>query len=604
MAARVNLGFPRIAVAPRVRYLPRLVRLSWDVDPAATLLLGLLSIGAGLFPVAQVNALRQLVETAQRVAAGSGQFDLGLAWGGVIASLGLLEAIVGQILSVTRDRHQEVLRHEIEDRCYRQAQTMPLEELERGEHYDRLERARRGTERRLFATMRFFWDCISNAVVLVSVLLYLGQFQFFVPVLLALGTTVATIGQERFNRRQFLLDRQQTSNQRRFSTLSSLLTGREGAAEIRLFGLSFFLIEQTMRIWRHMVQERMQLVTIRARMRLVTDGTNALVYILAVVFGVELLITGRMGVGAIAAFFVAIEQFQSSYGRLVNAASQAYSDLRYLEDFFNFLDGPRLDLEEGQRFRGSLSQGIVFDHVSFTYPGRDQPALLDINLAIKPGEHVALVGENGAGKTTLVMLLMGLYRPTSGRIMVDGVDLVEIALADWYRRISTVFQQFVHYQATVRENIAFGCIEKSDDASAVATAAARSDAASMAAALPAGLETPLGREFHDGVELSVGQWQKLAIARSYLRDAEVLVLDEPTSALDARAEAEVYEQFAHMSQGSTVILISHRLGSCRIADRVLVLDQGRLIESGTHADLLASGSKYADLYQMQAAWYQ
>ena len=217
--------------------------------------------------------------------------------------------------------------------------------------------------------------------------------------------------------------------------------------------------------------------------------------------------------------------------------------MRYLQDYFEFMDGPRLDLDEGRRLPGQLREGIRLENVSFTYPGGDRPALTNLNLTIRPGERIALVGENGAGKTTLIKLLLGLYRPTAGRILVDGVDLNELAPDDWYRRFGTVFQDFVRYETTVRENIVFGWPEGRDDTRALAATVARSGADEVVAALPDSLDTRLGKEFHAGVDLSVGQWQKLAIARAYFRPADILILDEPASALDAKAEAAVYEHF-------------------------------------------------------------
>jgi ATP-binding cassette subfamily B protein len=322
------------------------------------------------------------------------------------------------------------------------------------------------------------------------------------------------------------------------------------------------------------------------------------------VVSVALLFAGRASVGAYAALFSAVESFQFGYQRLLWETFLVYEDLRYVEDFFDFVDQPAPPLDSGARLPSPLRQGIVFEDVSFAYPGATQPALASVSFTIRPGERIALVGENGAGKSTLVKLLMGLYRPSSGRILIDGADLRDLALDGWYARLGAVFQQFNRYQATVRENVAFGWIAALDDVAQIEVAMHRSGADAVAAALPAGINTPLGKEFWDGAELSTGQWQKLAIARAYVRPAELLVLDEPASALDAQAEADVYEHFARLATASTVILISHRLGSCRIAQRILVLKDGRLCEEGTHAELLAAGSVYADLYRLQAAWYR
>jgi ATP-binding cassette subfamily B protein len=227
-----------------------------------------------------------------------------------------------------------------------------------------------------------------------------------------------------------------------------------------------------------------------------------------------------------------------------------------------------------------------------------------IDLAIRPGERIALVGENGAGKSTLVKLLLGLYQPTAGRISADGIDLRSMAPQAWRATVGAVFQDYMRYSMTVRENVGFGRLEKLDDLCAIEDAVRSSSAEETVRALPVGYETLLGKEFEGGQDLSQGQWQKLAIARAYLRDAEILVLDEPASALDALAELEIYRQFVKLAEGKAVLLISHRLGSARLADRILFLQQGRIVQEGTHDELMAAGGPYAELYAMQAEWYR
>ena len=588
----------------QLRSVPRLVQLLWEVSPTVTILLGLLQISTGLLPVAEVHLLRRLVETAQQVVQGTAPLVQGLWWGGALAGLAVLRAALSALERVVADRHHEVLRGEIEVRCFRQAQAMPLEQLERAEHYDRLQRARTGTEQRLRFAMRIFWRGFSSVVTLLSLLVYLGQFHWGLPVLLLVGSAPGAWVRERFLRRRFILTRSQTPAMRRWGVLTSLLTGRPAAAEVRLFGFGLRLLTQADQLLRRLRGERLQLATAETRATLVADAVDALIYIGSIVVSVWLLVIGRASLGVYAALFTAIETFQGTFSELVWSASLVFWDLRYIQDFFEFIDGPRVDLTAGRRLTGPVAQGITFEAVSFTYPGSEEPALADLNLTVRPGERLALVGENGAGKTTLVKLLMGLYEPTAGRILVDGVDLRDLAPEDWYRRFGTVFQDFLRYQTTVRDNIAFGWVEGADKERALAEAVTRSGADEVVATLPEGLDTLLGKEFHEGQELSVGQWQKLAIARAYFRPVEILILDEPASALDAKAEAAVYEHFAELAAERMVVLISHRLGSCRIADRILVLQDGRLVEAGTHEKLVAKAGTYAELFQLQAAWYQ
>ena len=588
----------------QLRYLPRLLEFIWRAEPATVALLVLISAIGGLIVVAEVHALRRLVETAQEVIQGGAPLIDAVVWAGLFAGLGFVQAVVVMGKGLIGDHFQEVVRGVIEEQCYRQAQSMPLSSFERAEHHDRLTRALRGMDQRLFSTFSFMQWMIAHIVALLSLLVYLAQFHWAIPLVLIAGTTPGVLIRRRQHRARYLVERKQTPRQRRLEVLSDILTGRSAAAELRLFGFGPWLIDRAEKLWLGMRDERMQLERREFKLSLVSDGINALVTLATVGFGVVLLVAGRVSLGATAAFFAAIDGFQQHYWGLVWNASIIYKDLRYIRDFFEFIDSPRLDFDKGTRLPGPISRGIELDKVSFTYPGSDRPALADVSVTLRPGERIALVGENGAGKTTLAKILMGLYEPTSGRIVVDGVDLKEMALADWYRRIGAVFQDFTRYQVSLRENIGFGWLPKLDDAEAIASAAARSGAAEVAASLPRGLETPLGKEFQEGSELSVGQWQRLAIARAYLRPAEILVLDEPASGLDAKAEAGVYDHFARMAEASTVVLISHRLGSCRLADRILVLNEGRVVEQGTHSQLIAVGGEYAELFKLQAGWYQ
>ena len=597
-------GSIRDSPGSQLRYLPRLLGFIWRAEPGMYVLLVLISTVAGLLVVAQVHALRRLVETAQEVIQAGAPLIDAVVWAGLIAGIGVVQGVTSQGKNLVGAHFQEVLRGVIEEHCYRQAQSMPLSGFEQAEHHDRLDRALRGMDQRFSSTFSFTHSMITDVVALLSLLVYLAQFHWAIPLLLIAGTTPGVLIRERQHRASYLVERKQTPRQRRLEVLTDILTGRAAAAELRLFGFGPWLIDRAEKLWLGMRDERMQLERRELKLTLVSDGINALVTLATIGFGVVLLVAGRVSLGATAAFFAAIDGFQQHYWGLVWDASRVYNDLRYIRDFFEFIDSPRLDFDKGTRLPGPISRGIELDNVSFTYPGSDRPALADVSITLRPGERIALVGENGAGKTTLAKILMGLYEPTSGRIIVDGVELNEMALADWYRRIGAVFQNFTRYQVSVRENIGFGWLPKLDDAEAIARAAARSGADEVSASLPRGLETPLGKEFQEGAELSVGQWQRLAIGRAYLRPAEVLILDEPASGLDAKAEAGVYDHFARMAEASTVVLISHRLGSCRLADRILVLNEGRVVEQGTHSQLIAAGGEYAELFNLQAGWYQ
>lgn len=588
----------------RLKYVPPTLGLLLAADARGTILHFTISAGMGLFPLAEVHALRRLIETAELIVAGSAPVADGLAWGLALALLAILHAAVVHVREIVDRRHQEVLGNYLEERCLQQAQSMPLEWFEHDKHYDLLHLVRRRTVGRLGATTDFLSRSLADIVTMTSLLIYLGQFHWGLPLLLALGSTPGALLREAIHRQRYLMDRGQAPDERRFGIYIDLLTGRHSAAELRLFSLGQWLLDQAGQLRRRLHKERLQLAAREARLTVVSDGMNGLTHVAALGVSVGLLVNGHISIGAAAALFAAIETFQITFFGLIWEGSMLYNSLRYLEDYFVLMDNPRLDLKAGRKLDQPLATPIVLENLSFTYPGAERPALSDLNLELQPGERIALVGENGAGKTTLVKLLMGLYRPTSGRILVDGVDLGDIAPADWHRKFGTVFQTYLRYQTTVEENITFGWLDGADDKEHLQAVLTRSGAQEVVAELPQGLSTRLGKEYHAGAELSVGQWQKLAIARAYFRPAEILILDEPASALDAQAEAAVYRHFADLAQNRTAILISHRLASCQIADRILVLREGRLVEVGTHDALLASGGEYAELYGLQAAAYR
>ena len=358
--------------------------------------------------------------------------------------------------------------------------------------------------------------------------------------------------------------------------------------------------------------------------RTFTKTLLILLVILAGLFGISVALLlhqssqGTLSVGQFIAMLYAVHHylfFLHNNGHRITRMQWFLSELRYAYDFMGA--GSRMatkphppttaHTENTKPIALPQNNGVpavIFDDVSFTYPGAEMPALSNIDLHIQSGERIALLGENGSGKTTLVKLLLGLYQPTQGQILIDGLPLHSIDPKLWHQQVGAVFQDYGRYAFTIRENIGFGNLEKLNDESAIQQAARQSAASEMITTLTDGYGTLLGREFEDGTDLSGGQWQTLAIARAYLRDAQILVLDEPTSALDALAELAVYQQFSDLSKGKTLLLISHRLGSARLADRIVFLEHGQVTEMSTHTELINAQNTYAKLYALQAAWYQ
>ena len=422
------------------------------------------------------------------------------------------------------------------------------------------------------------------------------------PLLLAVGGLVIVWSHWVRARRIVNVHWTQTPDQRRQEYMSRLLTDRMPAAEVRLFGLGSHIVGYWRRLMDRVLAERMGV-----RRQNVRTGIPSILITTAILGAVMLTLvlqgaSGALTAGALVAYIYVTLEFVSrlnDVGWRIQVLHEWLVGLTYLQTYLSNDKSERV----GEAKVAHTSPEVVFEEVSFAYPGGEGPVLSGIDLRIGSGERVALVGENGAGKTTLAKVLLGLYQPTGGAVKVNGIDLEEIDKESWRRLSGAVFQDHVRYSFTVRENIALGSPEGRDD-ERLERAARMSGVDEFARELPEGFDTPLGKEFEDGHELSGGQWQALAIARLYFRDARLLVLDEPTAALDALAELEVYRQLLGVAGGRTVLLVSHRLGSARLADRVIYLKGGRITEQGTHDELVRAGGEYAEMFEAQAEWYR
>jgi ATP-binding cassette, subfamily B, bacterial len=514
---------------------------------------------------------------------------------------------------ITMDSYQRYLTAQLNervrerfDRLYlTKALSLRLECFESPAYYDALQRSRRAMgEGEVAMQLYHVQRLVAMALGCGGVLWALARASGGVSLGLLLGSVGLLRWHLRRGRELIEVDDRLTSLNRRREYWRGLLTQRGPAAEVRLFGLDGHIVQA----WRRLTEQALGEVA-AARRRHTAGGlwiTAATTAIYGAVAFFLILLAGRraLSAGALVAFLYLLEEYLV---QLVNVSWRVRGLQRFLAELRHVPRFLALKGEEPSTGRPAPSiarHGVRFEDVSFTYPGAPRPALSGIELHLRPGERIALVGENGAGKSTLARLLLGLYEPTAGRISVGGVDLREISPKSWRAQVGAVFQDYGRYALTARENIGFGRLEKREDREAIREAARLSSAAAVIETLPDGYETLLGKEFEGGRDLSQGQWQKLAIARAYLRDAELLVLDEPASALDALAEREVYRQFLAVSTGKTVLLISHRLGSARLADRILFLEEGRIVQEGTHEALVAAGGPYAALYAMQAEWYR
>ncbi|MGA9773069.1 MAG: ABC transporter ATP-binding protein [Blastocatellia bacterium] len=613
-------------ILSRWRYIPEIWKLLWGLGAKEATLIAIFSVASGLVPILVVAILGRLIDSSVGAVIGTTSFKRASLWLAALLATSLLADLLESVNRWLGGDVQEKLKARVQERVLFKASNLSLRTFEQPQFYDQLQRAQKGLDTRLFSTMESLLPIPSLLVTAFGLLIYVGSAHVLFPAILLIGLLPLHFSSLRFAQRIYLLERRQTEPERMLSYLADLMTGRESCAEIRLLGLQSFLIEKRQKLFSSLRHERLTL----ARRRMITLMRSVLVehltYGLVIAGVVALVAIGRLTVGYFAAYLSAAERFRDAISLLLVSTRTVDNDLRYIRDFFEYLDikeqadtRPQA-LAQVTRNQPDMSLHAVngngaantrrapcirLQAVDFEYPGSARPALNGIDLTLLPGQHVALVGENGAGKTTFSKLLLGLYEPTRGRITADGIDLIEIDRSVWRGQVAAVFQDFVRYQLTPRENIGFGNLNRLRDEAAIREAATGSGADKVVASLPAGYETTLGRAFDEqGYDLSTGEWQKLALARAYLRDAGLLVLDEPTAALDARAEVETYKSFHDLSRGKTVLFISHRLGSARLADRILFLEKGRIVEEGSHDELMKLNGRYARMYSRQAGWYE
>lgn len=605
-AAPVDNNNPLRAFVGVFRYSRRALELVWSTSRPLTIALGLLTLIAGALPAAVAWVGAQIVD-AVVAAIQAGGID-----GTRVVEFVVLEGLlVAAIAAAQRglSTSQSLLRAQLGQRVnvmiLDKALTLDLEQFEDSEFYDKLTRARReASSRPLSLVMRTF-GLAQNAVSLVSFALLLAGFSPWAVVVLFAAGLPAFIAETKFSGDAFRLFRWRAPETRMQMYLETVIAREDYAKEVKLFGLGPRLLDRYRAIFEKLYAEDRAL-TIRRDLWGFSLGLIATVALYGAYAWIALTaVAGAITLGAMTMYLMLFRQGQSAVSASLAAVGGMYEDNLYLSTLYEYLETPvaaqRGDLQKGP----DPTDGIRFEHVSFTYPDAARPALEDITLHIRPGTSIALVGENGSGKTTLIKLLTRLYRPTAGRILLDGLDLEQWDSEVLRQRVGVIFQDFARYQLLVGENVGAGDEPNFDDESRWRDAAAKGQADRFIEELPAGYRTQLGKWFKDGRELSGGQWQKIALSRAFMRlRADVLVLDEPTAAMDAQAEADVFEHFRQLARERITILISHRFSTVRMADQIAVLDGGRIVERGTHQQLLAQHGRYATLFELQARGYR
>jgi ATP-binding cassette, subfamily B, bacterial len=592
------------------RYSRRALGLVWTTSRRLTLILGLMTVLAGVLPaaIAYVGALIiDAVVAAARLYQETGAARYREVMTFVAIEGGLVAALAGaqRALSACQSLLRAQLGQRVNVMILEKALQLELAQFEDSEFYDKLTRARReASSRPLSLVMRTF-GLGQNAVSLLSYGVLLAQFSAWAVLVLVLAGLPAFLAEAKFSGDAFRLFRWRSPETRMQIYLETVLAREDHAKEVQLFGLGPKLLERYRAIFEKLYREDRNLTLRRDGWGFILGLLGTLTLYGAYAWVAFTTILGRITLGQMTMYMMLFRQGQSAVSASLSAIGGMYEDNLYLSTLYEFLETP-VPVRQVRSARGPApADGIRFEGVSFTYPGADAPALSGIDLHIRPGESLALVGENGSGKTTLIKLLARLYSPTEGRILLDGLDLQDWDEHALRQRIGVIFQDFARYQLKVGENIGAGDVRHFEDEVRWLEAAKLGMALPFIELLPEGFGAQLGKWFKQGRELSGGQWQKIALARAFMRSgADILVLDEPTASMDAAAEATIFEHFRSLTRNRIAILISHRFSTVRMADQIVVIDGGRIIERGSHDELMALDGIYARLFSLQARGYR
>ncbi|MDR3693891.1 ABC transporter ATP-binding protein [Mucilaginibacter sp.] len=587
--------------------LPHFFKLVWLSSPGKTALSFILRIIRSAMPVALLYVGKLIVDQVVMLNQHTGytdhhylwklvaiEFALAILTDGLNRMINLLDSLLGDLFS--NYTSMRIMRH---------AATLDLDQFEDSVFYDKLERARQQTVGRtilLSQVMSQVQDMISMGFLVAGLL----AFNPWLILLLLVSIIPSFLGESYFNNQNYALTRSQTPERRELDYTRYLGASDETAKEIKIFNLAEFVINRFKTLSDKFYNDNRKLAVRRSGWGTFFSVLGSVGYYAAYVFIIFQTISGKTSVGDLTFLAGSFRQLRSLMEGILSRFTTVSQGAIYLNDFLEFFEiKPKIRVaEKPLPFPNPIKQGFTFENVGFQYRNSDNWANRHLSFTLHPGEKLALVGENGAGKTTLVKLLARLYDPTEGRILLDGADIRDYAIEDLRFHIGVIFQDYLRYQMTFSQNIAVGNIAEVKNEALIKKAARESLADILAEKLPHKYEQWLGRRFNDGIELSGGEWQKVALARAYMKDAQLLILDEPTAALDARAEYEVFQRFAQMTEGKSAVLISHRFSTARLADRIIVLEKGELLEMGTHAELLAKKGRYAELFQLQAMGYQ
>ena len=592
------------------RYSRIAIRIVWQTSRGLTIAMALATLVAGLLPAA-IAWVGQLIVDSVVTAIQADGIEQEQATSDVIryviweAGLVILMTGAQKINTVCQSILRALLGNEINVMILEKALTLELAHFEDSEYYDKLVRARREASSRPLSLVIGTFDFSRDSISLVSYGFLLFQFSPWAVLVLGLAGVPAFIAEAKYSGEAFRNHRRRSAERRMQMYLEMVLTREDGVKEVKLLNLGQNFLKRYVDIFRNIYREDRNLVLRRGFWGYVLGLIASIAFYGAYGWVALAAVAGAITIGQMTMYIAVFRQGQSAVTGCLTAINGMYEDNLYLSNLVEYLEHEVPEASGGRVEGPAPADGIRFENVSFAYPGATEPALHEVNLHIRPGESLAIVGENGSGKTTLIKLLTRLYTPTGGRILFEGLDLQEWDVDALRRKISVIFQDFARYQLKVGENIGVGDIADMDNRPRVEQASEQGMSADFIRQMPADFDTQLGTWFKDGKELSGGQWQKIALSRAFMRDqADVLILDEPTAAMDAKAEADVFAHFRELTAGRISIIISHRFSTVRIADQIIVLEHGEIRERGDHDSLLALGGQYAKLFRLQARGYE
>jgi ATP-binding cassette subfamily B protein len=589
-----------------LKLLPPFFRMIWRTSPRLTFWNIFLRLFKAAIPVSQLYVGKLIIDEVIRlISAPEKDFNQLWLWIGIELGLAVFSEIFNRLISLTDALLGDLYSNHSSVELMQKAATLDLGMFEDSEFYDKLERARRQTTGRV-VLMSMVLSQLQDLITILFLAAGLIAFEPWLIAILIVAVLPSFISEAYFSRTSYSLVRSWTPQRRELDYLRYIGASVETAKEVKVFGLEKFLSGRFSKIATEYFKANRSIAIRRTLWGTTLQILSVIAYYGAYILIIIKTVGGALSVGDLTFLSGSFNRLQNQLQNLLSTFTRITESALYLQDYFDFLaivpsikDGPNATDAPKE-----IREGIRFEKVGFKYPGTDIWAVRNISFMLQAGEKLALVGENGAGKTTLVKLLARMYDPSEGTIYLDGVDIKTFRIESYRKMIGVIFQDYVRFSFIASENVAIGQVDEAGNTEQIKTAAEKSLADPVIQKLPGGYNQMLGKRFAEGIDLSGGEWQKIALARAYMRDAQLVILDEPTAALDARAEFEVFKRFAELTKGKSAVIISHRFSTVRMADRILVLKNGEMLEIGTHEELLASNNLYAELFNLQAQGYQ